>query len=72
MQPSTDLERPNIVILGSNFFGSEAFSRLWVPTILRARHSFLSCICLNASHYDIVNGLKENGPTTFTLSVAVI
>jgi hypothetical protein len=62
----------NIMKQGSIYFGSEALGRLWVPTIMKARHSFLSCMCLGASHHDIMNGLKGEGPTTVALKVAVI
>jgi hypothetical protein len=54
------------------FFGSEALGRLWVPKILEARHSFLSCMCLGSSHQDIMSGLEQDGPTTLALKVAVI
>ena len=54
------------------FFGSEALGRLWVPTILKARHSFLSCMCLGASHHDIMNKSRNDSTTTLTLKTAVI
>jgi hypothetical protein len=54
------------------FFGSEALGRLWVPEILKTRHSFLSCMCLGASHHDIMNGLQQDSTTTLTLKTVVM
>ena len=54
------------------YFGSEALGRLWVPAILKARHSFLSCMCLGSSHLDIMNGSQNDSTTTLTLKTSVV
>ena len=38
----------------SQRFGSESLSMHWIPTILRARHAFLSTLCISSSHDDIM------------------
>lgn len=56
----------------SLFLGTEALNRLWVPVVLRAQQSFLSCVWLGANHLDIMGGLKSESATTITLRTAVI
>lgn len=38
----------------SRKFGSHGIAKSWVPTLLKARHAFLSTICISASHDDIM------------------
>lgn len=40
--------------IGSKKFGSEGIAPHWVPLLLRAKHAFLSTICISASHEDIM------------------
>lgn len=42
------------VVLGSRKFGSQGISDHWVPTLLKARHAFLSTVCISSSHDDIM------------------
>ena len=39
----------------SKRFGSTSLSMHWIPTILRARHAFLSTLCISSAHDDIMN-----------------
>ena len=41
--------------IGSCSFGSQGIARHWVPTLLRARHAFLSTICISSAHDDLMN-----------------
>ena len=38
----------------SQRFGSSSLSVNWVPTLLRARHAFLSTLCISSAHDDIM------------------
>ena len=38
----------------SQRFGSQSLSMHWIPTILRARHAFLSTLCISSAHDDIM------------------
>lgn len=38
--------------LGSIYFGSRAMSLHWVPTLLQARHTFLSTTCISSAYND--------------------
>ena len=57
---------------GGIFFGSDELTRYWAPTILKAPHAFFSCMCLGASHLDIMRGLQDESLTTISLKSAVI
>ena len=46
----------------SRRFGSEAIALYWVPELLRARHAFLSTICISASHDDIMSRAVRPAP----------
>ena len=61
-----------LTLSGSTFFGTEELGKFWVPTILQARHSFLSCMCLGASHHDIVRGFQQDSALTVALKIEVI
>ena len=39
----------------SRRFGSQGIAMHWVPTLLRARHAFLSTICICSAHDDIMS-----------------
>ena len=41
--------------LCSQRFGSQKLSLHWIPTLLRARHAFLSTLCISSAHDDIMN-----------------
>lgn len=52
----------------SRRFGSKSISVHWIPTILRARHAFLSTLCISSAHDDIMARAQlpphsQNGPT---------
>lgn len=38
----------------SQRFGSKSLSVHWIPTLLRARHAFLSTLCISSAHDDIM------------------
>ena len=40
--------------IGSRKFGSRGIVAHWVPTLLKAKHAFLSTICISSSHDDIM------------------
>ena len=40
--------------LGSKRFGSRGIADYWVPTLLKARHAFLSTIAISSAHDDIM------------------
>lgn len=46
----------------SRRFGSEGISRYWVPELLRARHAFLSTICISSAHDDIMSRAQRSIP----------
>lgn len=42
------------IAIGSTRFGSYGMAQYWVPTLLKARHAFLSTICISSAHDDIM------------------
>ena len=40
---------------GSRRFGSRALGQYWVPTLLRARHAFLSTVAISTAHDDLMS-----------------
>ena len=46
----------------SRRFGSEGIAQYWVPELLRARHAFLSTICISSAHDDIMNRANKADP----------
>ncbi len=57
---------------GCALIGTEKLIGVWVPRVLEAQHSFFSCLCLGASHLDIMAGLIRESETTITLKMVVI
>ncbi|CAK4031572.1 Hypothetical predicted protein [Lecanosticta acicola] len=43
----------------SRYFSSQGLSAHWVPTVLQARHAFLSTICISSSHEDIMRRAEQ-------------
>lgn len=46
----------------SRRFGSEGIALHWVPELLRARHAFLSTICISSAHDDIMARASRPNP----------
>ena len=46
----------------SRRFGSEGIALYWVPELLRARHAFLSTICISSAHDDIMTRASTPNP----------
>lgn len=46
----------------SRRFGSPHIAHSWVPELLRARHAFLSTICISSAHDDIMSRAAQPSP----------
>lgn len=54
----------------SKRFGSRSLSMHWIPTMLRARHAFLSTLCISSAHDDIM--MRALHPTEMETSGSYI
>lgn len=52
---NTVMHRKHTDYDGSRRFGSQGISTDWIPVLLRARHAFLSTICISSAHDDVMS-----------------
>ncbi|KAF2447506.1 hypothetical protein P171DRAFT_382390, partial [Karstenula rhodostoma CBS 690.94] len=56
----------------SRSFGSKAMGLLWIPTLVKSPHAFLSTLCIASAHYDAINERAIESVQTLALRQEVI